>query len=203
MVALLLLVGVLLLTSREGYPPADTADRPRRLLLRLNAAVPLLAFGMLHLDFELGLMRVAGRTFDEGERWSPLQIAAVVCLTALSAPLPFLLFRQLRSLAVRARSAHLAEHCTIVGAGSAGALLYVGFMFVVLTNAERWGLGSAWQGNSKVALVLMLVMSVCGLLFLLWSVYLLVRFAISFRRAARQLRVQWRRDDRAVVQGYS
>jgi len=33
----------------------------------------------------------------------------------------------------------------------------------------------------------------------LWSVYLLIRFAIAFHSAARQLRQKWKRDDRATA----
>jgi hypothetical protein len=35
------------------------------------------------------------------------------------------------------------------------------------------------------------------ILFLLWSTYLLIRFAIAFHIAARNLRRQWLRDDRS------
>jgi hypothetical protein len=40
--AILFFLGVMLLTRREGYPPADQADRRLRKILRLAAAVPLL-----------------------------------------------------------------------------------------------------------------------------------------------------------------
>jgi len=42
---------------------------------------------------------------------------------------------------------------------------------------------------------LMLVMFVSGMLFAIWSVYLLVRFATAFRRTSWQLRGAWRADD--------
>jgi hypothetical protein len=46
---------------------------------------------------------------------------------------------------------------------------------------------------------MMLLMSLGGTLFALWSLYLLIRFAIAFSRAYRQLRKKWKRDDRQVT----
>ena len=69
------------------------------------------------------------------------------------APLPLLLFLHLRSLAKRARSADLAEHCLIVGIGTASAILVTGAYSVVAANAEAWGFGTYWQSRSTVALI--------------------------------------------------
>jgi hypothetical protein len=38
---------------------------------------------------------------------------------------------------------------------------------------------------------------VLSLLMILWSFYLLIRFAISFHKAARKLKRKWKRDDLA------
>ena len=54
-----------------------------------------------------------------------------------------------------------------------------------------------WLQRSRPGMGLMLVMFVGGLLFAIWSVYLLVRFATAFRRTSGQLRGAWREDDRA------
>jgi hypothetical protein len=53
--------------------------------------------------------------------------------------------------------------------------------------------------RSPVSLIMMLVMSVASGLFILWSLYLLVRFAIAFWIAAGRLRRKWTRDDRSLT----
>jgi hypothetical protein len=194
--ALALLVGALLLTRREQYPPADEADRRWRVTLRIVAAAPLLALACQHVYQERWLSgRMSGRGWVQ---WSWLQdaagwIAMVGCL-----PLPALLFFRLRGLAKRARSAHLAEHCAIVGIGASAALLYLIGAYYVLEHADDWGWGTNWAGRSQGALLITLIIAVAAFLFALWSLYLLVRFAIAFRRASRQLRHKWKRDDRAA-----
>ena len=49
-----------------------------------------------------------------------------------------------------------------------------------------------------MSLIMMLVMSVASGLFILWSLYLLVRFAIAFWIAAGKLQHKWTRDDRSL-----
>jgi hypothetical protein len=44
---------------------------------------------------------------------------------------------------------------------------------------------------------LILTAAVAGNLFVLWSLYLLLRFAISFFKASRQLRNAWNQQDRS------
>jgi len=116
-------------------------------------------------------------------------------LTVGTVPLPTLLFFQLRSLAKRAHSAHLAEHCAIVGIGTSLSLLYAAAMMILFDNAEAWGFRSNWTTSSNASLVLIMIISVAAFLFSFWSLYLLIRFAITFRRAARELRRKWTRDD--------
>jgi hypothetical protein len=48
-------------------------------------------------------------------------------------------------------------------------------------------------------MALQLLSATAIFLILLWSFYLMVRFALAFRRAAKQLRTEWKRDDRAVT----
>ena len=110
-----------------------------------------------------------------------------------------LLFAQLRGLATRARSAHLAEHCTIVSIGTAASLIYVFLATYVLMLGMLGRFGDNWTERSNVALTLVLLIGVTGILFPLWSLYLLVRFAMAFFIVARQLRGQWRHDDRAAA----
>ena len=192
--ALLLLAGVFLLTSREGYEPADRADRRLRQWLRLAAAAPLAALAILHLEAELD--GSAGYW-----RWSAGELLAVAVGTVGCVPLPLLLFRHLRGLAGRARSAHLAEHCTIVGLGTSATLVYAPVFMLIASNAEEWGLGENWFGKSDSALVLTLLLMLGMTLFPLWSLYLLASFGVAFRRAARRLRKQWISSDRALEAG--
>src|SRR5207253_1066769 len=116
------------------------------------------------------------------------------------APLPILLFYQLRSLAKRARSAHLAEHCAIVGWGVGAALVYTGGLVVLFDNATRLGLGSYWTSRSNVSLILGLIPLVAFSLFILWSLYLLIRFAVAFGKASRKLRATWNCADRSLAE---
>lgn len=195
--ALLLLGGVFLLTSREGYEPADRADRLLRQWLRLAATAPLAALLLLHADAGLDLLLRSSRY--RSSHWSTAELMAITLVTIGCVPLPLLLFRQLRGLAVRARSAHLAEHCTIVGIGTSATLAFVPLVMIVFANAEELGLGENWVSKSNAALVLALTLSVAGTLFPLWSLYLLGSFTVAFRSAARRLRKQWISNDRALA----
>jgi len=73
------------------------------------------------------------------------------------------------------------------------------FMLVALlfTYAESLGLPNNWTNNSKASLALVLAGMVGSSLFLLWSLYVFIRFTLSFHRAANALRSKWDRDDRA------
>jgi hypothetical protein len=184
---LLFMLGCWRLTKAEGYPPADATDRRRRWALRGVAFLPLLACGVLHLT-PMNWTRSSALEVIIG--WLPL-----ILLTFASAPLPLLLFAQLRSLANRARSAHLAEHCGIVGVGTSFALIYVGGMVITAQFADRFG--SHWLDRSNSWMLIMLLGCVLSLLMILWSFYLLIRFAISFHKAARKLKREWKRDDLA------
>lgn len=195
--AVALLVGTLLITRREHYPPADEADRRSRIALRIVAAAPLLALALHHVFQERWLR--GAMTGGRWANWTWLETAAGWIAMIGSLPLPALLFFRLRGLAKRARSAHLAEHCAIVGIGASAALLYLVGAYYVLEHAERWGWGTNWAGRSQSSLIIVAIIATAAFLFALWSLYLLARFAIAFRRASKQLRQKWTRDDRAVV----
>jgi hypothetical protein len=115
--------------------------------------------------------------------------------------LSLLLFLHLRGLAKRAGSAHLAEHCLIVGIGSAATVMYVFAAAEILEHGQRWGLDEYWDARSKVSLALALILRVAACFFTLWSLYLLIRFAIAFARVAREIRGKWKRDDRSLETG--
>ena len=190
---LIFLFGVALLTRREGYAPADLADRWLRRLLRIVPLFLVAAAVTERIDFVFIWPR------QHGVDNSTILVLMLLFFAGLFL-LPLLVFLRLRGLAVRARSAHLAEHCLIVGIGASLAICYIFVISFLNSYSDQLGFSEYWWERSDVALVLMLVMATAGVLFLLWSLYLLIRFTISFNRAARQLRYKWTRDDRADSQ---
>lgn len=188
----LLGMGILLFTVREGYPPADQADRKRRLLIRACMIAPVVGLVFVHLSLA-----------HPGTWWnympSVYHLLAPLCLTIGMAPLPLLLFTQLRDLGRRARSAHLVEHCRIVGIGMCLALLYCAAMFIFQWYGENLRSNARWWERSFIPILVFLIGSVAASLFVLWGVYLLVRFALAFRRASKHLRRKWAGDDRATI----
>jgi hypothetical protein len=193
----LLTAGVLLLTSRERYPPADRGDARLRRALRAALLIPWAALALLHTLLHLAYTGRALSMLDRGLlRHAELVILAPITLGSI--PLVVLLALRLRALARRARSAHLAEHCLIVGIGTASTLAYAFAVAVVMEFAESWGWGANWTNNATASLVVAGVLAVLGALFVLWALYLLVRFAVAFGLAARRLRREGRRDDRST-----
>ena len=192
--ALLLWLGAALLSSREGYAPADDDDVVLRRTLPIAAAAPLLGLSLAHVELILRSRRGWAPYSDE---WTLLEMAIPFLLTVGSIPLPLLVFARLRGLAKRARSAHLAEHCLIVGSGASASLLIGLVMLVIFEHAESWGWGYLWTSRSNAAVALMLLIAVCAFLFTMWSMYLLGRFALAFFAASRTLRRAWTRDDRS------
>ena len=201
----LLFIGVLLLTRAEGYPPADQVDRWFRRWLRLAAIAPLVAIAslfaqdlsQLYLAIQFRRLMVGNGPTNMVYPTPPIIFmvsddpwfifSAFFLATVGAVPLALLLFRHLRGLAKRARSAHLAEHCTIVGNGTAAALVYI-FGFVELANnAGEWGLKDNLVNSSTVGLWLTVVLGVVASLFMMWCIYLLLRFAVSFIAAAREI----------------
>jgi hypothetical protein len=160
--AVLLLLGVILLTRPEGYAPADRTDRWLRVLPRIIVLVPLVMLVLVHVELESAVM-LSGTLYLIENRllnWSPLFIA-------LSAFLPTLLFLHLRGLAKRARSAHLAEHCMIVGVGAFVSMLYISIVSIPLNNPNLWGLEYGWEFRSTASLLMMLLLGVASGLFIL------------------------------------
>ena len=191
---LMLLAGTWLLTSREGYAPADQADRWRRGALRALAAHATV--GIISVNVETHV-NSNGIVIGSGAN-AALAVLQVICAISII-PFPLLLFAHLRSLARRVRSAHLAEHCAIVGAGMSATLLVFFATGTVTSHAQRLGLSRDWISRSAIGLGLVVGLIVMMALFAIWSVYLLVRFAIAFRRAARARRREWQGDDRSVA----
>jgi hypothetical protein len=186
-----LLAGVWLLASPEGYPPADQADRRLRRMLRLTGMAPVLQTVLRNVGYYV----VQSRT-GAGDPWAGMMGVLLLLTMAAAVPLPWLLFVQLRNLAKRARSAHLAEHCTIVGAGMSAVAGVIALLMIYEDVARRLEWDFQWMHRSA-GLGVVTIISVAGMLFGLWSIYLLLRFAIAFYRAARQLRRAWSIDDRS------
>jgi len=186
--AVFLALGIFLLTRPEGYAPADRADRRSRIRLRMLAIVPVLAMIIVHFRLD-----TAGyQSEDQLLAWSPI-------FTVVVAFLPLFLFIHLRGLAKRARSAHLAEHCMIVGIGTFASSLYVAAVTAIVNSGGRIGYYPRWNVWPKMTMLMLLVLGVASGLFLLWSLYLLMSFAEAFWMASRALRRKWSRDDRSVT----
>jgi hypothetical protein len=181
---------------REGYPPADREGANLRRAVRIAAIVPLAALLLWQGQVLNDAWYASNRLWVP--RWRPAEIAAVTLGTVGCIPLPLLLFMRLRGLAKRARSAHLAEHCMIVGVGTSLSIAYASVAWIILHNGNEW-FGTHWVARSNVSLALTLGTSLCASLFALWSLYLLIRFAVAFGLAARLLRRKWRANDWANV----
>ena len=82
--------------------------------------------------------------------------------------------------------------------GTSLALAYVSVAWVVLYNGDRW-FGTHWIARSNVAMAITLVLVLLAALFILWSIYLLIRFAIAFAKAARALKRKWKADDASAI----
>jgi hypothetical protein len=193
---LVFVVGVWLLTVPEGYPPADRADADLRRGVRFASLVPIAAL-VLGQSQSFFLLRAAYSGAGQPIWVRYFGYVVPIVATIGCAPLPLLLFYRLRGLARRARSAHVAEHCMIVGIGMSLSLLYVGASWVVLEHGDEW-FGDNWSGRSRGSLLIAVGLFTLALLFALWSLYLMIRFGISFWRASKLMRQKWRSGDRAA-----
>jgi hypothetical protein len=188
--ALLFTWGTFLLSSREGYDAADRADAAQRRRLRFAVLGPWAPLLLLHVNL---------LTDDTLRQYlgEPILLSFAAALGTLgSIPLVILIARRLRALARRARSAHLAEHCRIVGIGTSCTLVYVLIVTVFMQFAADL-VGPYWTSRGSTPLLILLLMATAAALFIFWQLYLLIRFAIAFGQASRNLRCAWRRDDRA------
>ena len=187
--------GIWLVTRSELRAQADVEDRSRATALRIAAVVLLVLAIFGHaMATHFSLNDLIERQRDTVLNLSRAVFGSLTIMTALL--LPLLLFEHLREIGRRARSAHLVEHCRIVGIGSSLALTYalvLGFLFT------KPVLPVLWVASAMLPLVLFGIGCVSAALFLLWSLYLLIRFTISFHLAARSLQSKWRRDDRALT----
>lgn len=184
--ALIFFCGTIWITWPEGRPDADHIDRVRRVAIRVFSFIFVLATVAMHY-------------YIERKRWlwqliGSLDTSFLAAITFPLVPFPLLLFRQLRHLAHRVLSAHLAEHCAIVGYGMAGTFLF-GPLILLLANSLGRSQGDYWTTRSPVSLMILLAVGVAGGLFYLWTLYVSIRFAGAFWRARKQAVDLWRRAD--------
>jgi hypothetical protein len=199
--AILMVCGVWLLTSREGYPPADKTDGRLRRWLWWAALPPLLALLIIHASIEIvsrGVFAVSSLSFLYHDDSLVVYWIAFAVGVIGSIPLPLLLFRRLRDLATRARSARLADHCTVVGNGASLALAYVAGCMVLSVKGDDW-FGPYWTSRSQVWMGLAAGIGALAVLFVLRCLYLLIRFAAAFGRASWELKRRWMMQDRSIV----
>jgi hypothetical protein len=193
----LFLAGVLLLTARERYEPADREDHWLRKFLRIAALAALLALALLQYQAWVDF-RYPRYMLTNPSAWQPAELAAATFGLAGVLPMPLLLFTRLQGLAKRARSAHLAEHCMIVGIGTTFAVFYALAAWVALDHGNQW-FGDYWMERSKSVIYVILGTALPACLFGLWSLYLLARFGWAFGKASRELRRKWNAGDRSQI----
>jgi hypothetical protein len=184
--AILLAIGAIRLTCREGYAPADRADYKRRWALRVAAFVPLSVLVVIYHNYLFNMIAV--HSFSSFEA-----MLVAECFVLVLTPLPPLLFLQLRSLAKRARCQYLPHDCLVVGFGVPILAMSVVAYGFVSNNPRKFGLTD--NGNSNVSLAVVLCMVILSFGFVLWTLYLLINFAIAFRKAAAEAKKKWLRDD--------
>jgi hypothetical protein len=68
----------------------------------------------------------------------------------------------------------------------------------VSNHADDW-FGTYWTSRSQVSLAIFAAMATAAILFVIWSLYLLVRFAVAFGRASGELKRRWKVHDRSIV----
>ena len=184
---LLLWLGVVVLTGPSGRHGSDVADWRSRWALRGLALLPLAAIALTSLTVAEALPPIL---MNHAELL--LVAAAVMCC-----PLPVVLFGHLKRLAARAPAPLLAADSPIVG-WTLGAALLLPLIFVAggqITDA----LGVALNRGvvSDAAILAFGVAIAVGFAAYLWSLYLLVRYALAFGKSARQAREVWATNDLA------
>ena len=117
--------------------------------------------------------------------------------------MPVLLFHHLKGLARRAPAPLLAADSLVVGwiAGLSFGLPLL--MLTAMTVGDAVGIGVGKGTLSEVLRIAVMVVFILGLTACLWSLYLLVRYALAFRKSARQARDVWAANDLAENGGFS
>ncbi len=182
---MLAIVGVWLLT---GDPRSGQRDpTARRWATRLLACLPL-ALTVLLLAARLGTLDFEYlRTVEE--------YGVALALPLVMGTLFILLTKRMTVLARRAPAPLLAADSPIVGYTAAAGL--------ILLPLGGWGMEALLDWRDAPAWLDALILSVLGvgmavlLTAILWSVYLLVRYAIAFAQSRRQAKAAFDAADRA------
>jgi len=181
--ATLVVAATWLITQREGYAPADSADRRRRLIIRAAGVLPVLIVAWLH-------------AVGAGIVPSWLWLRNIESNLAY-APLPILGFWHFASVARRIGRRSLVRQCLIAGIGGSLALVAQYFAFTVFDlrppsvfTETPQSVAVDWAFYSVV---------VFSTFFWLWWLVLAVRFGVIFTSAARRARQTWREAERTSI----
>ncbi len=196
----LFIIGVLLLTRKqeEANGVIDGAERRHQIMLRCSMLLAVALMGLSSLLLQHGVNKGFYYSSTLHAFWMSREIEILYELLAvgiLTSVVPMLLFLWLRRIAKRARSAHLAEHCAIVGVGMSVTILFIAFFLWAANDPAQFGLADDWLSRGTLSLYLGMFSIMWPLLFSIWSVYLLSRFAFRFHRVAREQSRAWRSDD--------
>jgi hypothetical protein len=183
LLALVMLIGVLLVTRPQGYEPIDRAHHVWRTCLRISTAVPMLAvlFAIVYLlapDPRYQLLSAVG----VNPNW--FENTALYLATLGIAPLPILLFLHLRRLVGRARRERLSLDCIIVGVGSSATLLLLAAIFFYRDTHSNYAIFD----NAILLQAMALAVPISIILFFVWDLYVLIKVSIAFIAAERALR---------------
>ena len=181
---LLLWIGCLLLVSRAGIQRGDATDPRTRRFLLAAGLVPLLVLvaGALSMVELLPSME------------EDVVVFASLAAVALTGVVYAVLFFHLKGLAERAPAPLLAADSPIVGIVFGLCLLtplIMAMMAYMEIKPPDRGPG-VW-----IWMTLMAIWMSIGLTSVLWSIYLLIRYAVAFGRSAAQARELMRRFDAA------
>lgn len=146
-------------------------------------------FGLFGPVFALG---VGMSSFTGSVGWfsSGFTVGLIMASLGMFIPGMLAIFLYLRGLARRVLSRRMSEYATIVAVG--GGLTAT----AIFTMAVLGTLDIRVDASREVGLVVAGVLAVSIVLFYLWSLLVLILFAVAFARASRKARLLW--DERAA-----
>lgn len=174
--------GTWILTRRERlFMRPSASNRFIRTVARVGVLGPLGAVAVMAVS-------IANRGFNNPPTGA---LVAMIALLSLVVPGMLATYLYLRTLARRVLSRRMGEYATIVAfGGAASTLLFLAWIVAAALDYNLDITHDAWF----VALVLLFT-AVC--LFYLWSLLVLILFAVAFARASRAARVLW--NERSAV----
>ncbi len=200
--AILFLLGVLLTTAVESRH--KHARRWLRIAIRLMTIAMLVGVASSHLSEEiersLRISLISMSTGIEGTVLRLLTYLRVAILLLAVLPLPVLLFWHLSGIGKRLLSRQIAEHSVIVGIGLSGSIVFVLTLYMIAAYGSQIGFPELPRRSQIPIISLTLCFTSC-ILFGLWTIYLLIRFAIAFWIESHAMRQLWRDADRSIPAG--